>query len=95
MMKNLSSRLAPYNISVNDVSPAMVGSTGLLPSADSFPGLVDTIPLKRLCAPEEVANVVLMYCRTGYATVSGVLQHSVLDTDIYQGQSLVVSGGLR
>jgi 3-oxoacyl-[acyl-carrier protein] reductase len=54
MMKNLSSRLAPYNISVNDVSPAMVGSTGLLPSADSVPGLVDNIPLHRLCAPEEV-----------------------------------------
>lgn len=70
MMKNLSSRLAPYNISVNDVSPAMVGSTGLLPSADSVPGVVDNIPLKRLCAPEEVANVVLMYARTGFATVS-------------------------
>ncbi|KAG9803045.1 NAD(P)-binding protein, partial [Aureobasidium melanogenum] len=79
MMKNLSSRLAPYNISVNDVSPAMVGSTGLLPSADSVPGVVDNIPLKRLCAPEEVANVVLMYAKTGFAT----------------GQSLVVGGGLR
>jgi NAD(P)-dependent dehydrogenase (short-subunit alcohol dehydrogenase family) len=55
-MKNLSSRLAPYNISVNDVSPAMVGSTGLLPSADSVPGLVDNIPLHRLCAPEEVCQ---------------------------------------
>lgn len=72
MMKNLSSRLAPYNISVNDVSPAMVGSTGLLPSADSVPGVVDNIPLQRLCAPEEVANVVLMYAKTGFATVSKV-----------------------
>lgn len=60
-MKNLSSRLAPYNISVNDVSPAMVGSTGLLPSADSVPGLVDNIPLHRLCAPEEVCQP-LVHC---------------------------------
>lgn len=70
MMKNLSSRLAEYNISVNDVAPAMVGNTGLLPSADSVPGVVDNIPLSRLCAPEEVANVVLMYASTGFATVS-------------------------
>jgi hypothetical protein len=78
MMKNLSSRLAPYNISVNDVSPAMVGSTGLLPSADSVPGVVDNIPLQRLCAPEEVANVVLMYARTGFATVSPCLCSEIL-----------------
>lgn len=98
MMKNLSSRLAPYNISVNDVSPAMVGSTGLLPSADSVPGVVDNIPLQRLCAPEEVANVVLMYAKTGFATVSKlclplVLVPVVANTN--QGQSLVVGGGLR
>lgn len=69
MMRNLSSRLAQYNISVNEVSPAMVGATGLLPSADSVPGVVDSIPLKRLCSPEEVANVVLMFTKTGFATV--------------------------
>jgi len=73
MMKNLSSRLAQYNISVNEVSPAMVGATGLLPSADSVPGVVDSIPLKRLCSPEEVANVVIMYTKTGFATVCGLM----------------------
>jgi 3-oxoacyl-[acyl-carrier protein] reductase len=31
MMKNISSRLAEYNISGNDVAPAMVGATGMLP----------------------------------------------------------------
>ena len=95
MMKNLSSRLAPYNISVNDVSPAMVGSTGLLPSADSVPGVVDNIPLQRLCAPEEVANVVLMYSRTGFATVCSLFSASLVVTDLDKGQSLVVGGGLR
>lgn len=74
MMRNLSSRLAQYNISVNEVSPAMVGATGLLPSADSVPGVVDSIPLKRLCSPEEVANVVLMYTKTGFATVRELLR---------------------
>lgn len=85
MMKNLSSRLAPYNISVNDVAPAMVGATGLLPSADTVPGLVDNIPLHRLCAPEEVANVVLMYTKTGFATVSSIFSHQLEDEQSANG----------
>lgn len=79
MMKNLSTTLAPFNISVNDVAPAMVGNTGLLPSGDQFPGLVDSIPLSRLCEPEEVANAVSFYARTGFTT----------------GQSIVIAGGLK
>jgi 3-oxoacyl-[acyl-carrier protein] reductase len=79
MMKNLATNLAAWNISVNDVAPAMVGGTGLLPNADGFPGLVESIPLHRLCEPEEVANAVTFYARTGFAT----------------GQSFVIAGGLR
>ncbi|KAF1995989.1 NAD(P)-binding protein [Amniculicola lignicola CBS 123094] len=79
MMKNLSTRLAEYNITVNDVSPAMIGDTGLIPSGDSVPGLVDSIPLGRLGAPQEVANVVTMFCSTGYMT----------------GQSVLLAGGLN
>lgn len=79
MMKNLSKNLAEYNISVNDVAPAMVGETGMLKAANVMEGLAETIPLRRLCEPEEVANVVSMYVRTGFAT----------------GQSIVVSGGLE
>lgn len=79
MMKNLSTRLAEYNITVNDVSPAMIGETGLIPSGDSVPGLVDSIPLGRLGVPSEVGNVVKMFCTTGYMT----------------GQSIVLGGGLN
>jgi 3-oxoacyl-[acyl-carrier protein] reductase len=79
MGKRLASQLAEYNISVNDVAPAMVGSTGLLPDESSVPGLVDSIPMRRLCTPDEVANAVMMFITTGFAT----------------GQSLIVAGGLR
>ena len=65
MMKNLANRLGPYNISVNDVAPAMVGNTGMIPNSEAVPGVVDTIPLNRLCTPEEVANVVRMFCHDG------------------------------
>jgi 3-oxoacyl-[acyl-carrier protein] reductase len=79
MMRNLSSRLAEYNITVNDAAPAMVGSTGMLPDESSVPGLTESIPLGRLCTPTEDSNAVYMFVTTGFAI----------------GQSLVVGGGLR
>ncbi|BCR83195.1 SDR family NAD(P)-dependent oxidoreductase [Aspergillus chevalieri] len=79
MMKNLSSRLAEYNISVNDVAPAMIGSTGMIPSTMVMDDVVANIPLRRLGTPEETANVVTMLVTTGYMT----------------GQSLLMAGGLK
>ncbi|KAJ5343117.1 uncharacterized protein N7506_002941 [Penicillium brevicompactum] len=79
MMKNLSTRLAEYNISVNDVAPAMIGDTGMLSSAAAFPEVAASVPLKRLGTPEETANVVTMLAKTGYMT----------------GQSLLLAGGLK
>lgn len=79
MMRNLSTRLAEYNISVNDVAPAMIGDTGMIPNGAAFPGLAESIPLKRLGVPEEVANTVTMLVTTGYMT----------------GQSLLLAGGLK
>ncbi|KFY31982.1 hypothetical protein V493_00617 [Pseudogymnoascus sp. VKM F-4281 (FW-2241)] len=78
MMKNLSSRLSQYNISVNDVAPAMIGATGLIPNPEAVTGVIETIPLGRLGQPVEVANAVEMFAKTGYCT----------------GQSLIVAGGL-
>lgn len=48
MMRNLSTRLAEFNISVNDVSPAMIGDTGMIPSAAAIPEVAAGIPLGRL-----------------------------------------------
>lgn len=79
MMKNLSTRLAEFNISVNDVAPAMIGDTGMIPSAAAIPEVAAGIPLQRLGTPEETANVVTMLCKTGYMT----------------GQSLLLAGGLK
>ncbi|RAL61001.1 hypothetical protein DID88_010097 [Monilinia fructigena] len=79
MMKNLSLHLAEYKITVNDVAPAMIGNTGMIPNADVAPGLLDDIPLHRLGTPEECSNAVIMFAKTGYAT----------------GQSLLLAGGLN
>lgn len=82
MVKNLATKLGPHGITINDVAPAMIGNTGLIPGAktvEGTPGDVRNIPVGRLGRPEEVANVVTMLCRTGYLT----------------GQSILLSGGLK
>ena len=82
MAKNLALKLAADGITVNDVAPAMIGDTGMIPDAtfvEGTPGDVRNIPVGRLGIPQEVANVVTMLCKTGYLT----------------GQSIVLSGGLK
>lgn len=82
MCKNLAMKLAQWGITVNDVAPAMIGETGMIPDAkfvEGTPGDVRNIPVGRLGVPQEVGNVVGMLARTGYLT----------------GQSIVISGGLK
>ncbi|RFU34692.1 hypothetical protein B7463_g1638, partial [Scytalidium lignicola] len=82
MAKNLAQKLAKDRITVNDVAPAMIGDTGMIPDSkfvEGTPGDVRNIPVGRLGTPQEVANVVTMLCKTGYLT----------------GQSILLSGGLK
>jgi 3-oxoacyl-[acyl-carrier protein] reductase len=82
MMKNLATKLAQDGVTVNDVAPAMIGDTGMIPNAKSLEGTsgdVSNIPVGRLGTPQECANVVTMLCKTGYMT----------------GQSILLAGGLK
>lgn len=82
LMKNLATKHAKDGITVNDVAPAMIGDTGMIPdekAVEGTPGDVRNIPVGRLGTPHEVANVVVMFCLTGYLT----------------GQSVLLSGGLK
>ncbi|KAI1438603.1 3-oxoacyl-reductase [Xylaria sp. CBS 124048] len=82
MMKNLANKHARSGITVNDVAPAMIGDTGMIPdekSVEGTPGDVKNIPVGRLGTPEECAGIVTMICKTGYLT----------------GQSILCSGGLK
>lgn len=82
MMRNLALKLAKDGITVNNVAPAMIGETGMIPNAEFLvgtPGDVKNIPVGRLGTPQETANIVTMICRTGYLT----------------GQSILLSGGLK
>ncbi|KAK5047541.1 hypothetical protein LTR84_006638 [Exophiala bonariae] len=82
MVKNLANKLGKDGITVNDVAPAMIGETGMIPDAkflEGTPGDVKNIPVGRLGTPQECANVVTMLCKTGYLT----------------GQSILLTGGLK
>lgn len=82
MVKNLAGKLGKDGITVNDVAPAMIGETGMIPNAkflEGTPGDVKNIPVGRLGTPQECANVVTMLCKTGYLT----------------GQSILLTGGLK
>ncbi|KAI1800929.1 NAD(P)-binding protein [Daldinia bambusicola] len=82
MMKNLAMKHAKAGITVNDVAPAMIGETGMIPDekfVEGTPGDIKNIPVGRLGTPQECANIVTMICRTGYLT----------------GQSILLSGGLK
>lgn len=82
MVKNLANKLGKDGITVNDVAPAMIGETGMIPDAkflEGTPGDVRNIPVGRLGTPQECANVVTMLCKTGYLT----------------GQSILLAGGLK
>lgn len=81
MMRNLARRHAAQGITVNDVAPAMIGETGLIPDEKTVAGTagdVANIPVGRLGVPQEVANLVTTCVKTGYMT----------------GQSMLLAGGL-
>jgi 3-oxoacyl-[acyl-carrier protein] reductase len=82
MSKNLAQKMGKTGITFNDVAPAMITGTGMLPSEENLkgtPGDVSNIPVGRSGSTQECANVVTMLCRTGYIT----------------GQSILLSGGLK
>ena len=79
MMKNLAAHLAPFGITANDVSPALIEGTGMIPDDTSIAIKKDMIPVRRLGKTEEIARIVETFVDVGYMT----------------GQSVLVSGGLK
>jgi 3-oxoacyl-[acyl-carrier protein] reductase len=82
MSKNLAIKMGKSGITFNDVAPAMITGTGMIPTEENLigtPGDPKGIPVGRSGRTEECANVVTMLCKTGYMT----------------GQSILLSGGLK
>ncbi|KAK4570290.1 hypothetical protein LTR86_002370 [Recurvomyces mirabilis] len=82
LSKNLANKMGKSGITFNDVAPAMITGTGMIPTEEHLigtPGDPKGIPVGRSGRTDECAGVVTMLCRTGYMT----------------GQSILISGGLK
>jgi 3-oxoacyl-[acyl-carrier protein] reductase len=74
MVKGLSTELAPHNIHVNCVAPGWV-ATGMtadvLSDAQYRERILNTIPLRRLATPEEIAAPILFLCTEHAGFITG------------------------
>ncbi len=74
MTKNLAAELAPDNIQVNAVAPAMVRTDFSKPfwsNPEAHDMVVRDIPMGRIAEPEDVARVVLFLASDGASFVTG------------------------
>ncbi len=82
MTKNLAFELAPYNIRVNAVAPAMVRTEFSKPfwsNPEIYDMVVKNIPMGRIAEPGEVVRVVLFLASEGASFITG--------------QTIIVDGG--
>ena len=81
MTRSMAVELAPFNVLVNAVAPGYVLTdlTRQNNSAEEIEKIAQTIPIKRLAIPEEIANLVAFLCspKNTYLT----------------GQTIIVDGG--
>lgn len=72
MTKSLARHYAPWNILINAVAPGAV-DTRMFESIppDKIAAYVDTVPLKRLAAPMEIAQGILPFCLPEMTWVTG------------------------
>ena len=62
----LASRAAPHGVTVNAIAPALISGTDMLPGDPDH--LATLVPIGRLGAPEEVADLAMAIIRNGYVT---------------------------
>ena len=67
LMKSYARELAPFNINVNGVAPALIDTQMLA----GITGFIDQIPLGRVGTPEDVANAVAFLCSENASFIIG------------------------
>jgi NAD(P)-dependent dehydrogenase (short-subunit alcohol dehydrogenase family) len=87
LTQSLMYELAPYNVTANAVFPGTVRTTlsakaiemkaqwSGVPTQDVYDQIEQSIPLRRFCTPQDVANVVAFLASDEAAFVTGALYH--------------------
>lgn len=81
----MAKELGNYNINVNSVCPGVVNTdmTRKTISKEQIKELADSFPLKRICEPEEIAELVLFLASDNSLFITGA------DIDINGGELLI------
>jgi len=72
LTREMAADLGPLGIRVNAIAPGEIDTAILSPGTDK---IVETIPLRRLGAPEEVAKAIYYLCTEQSSTVTGAELH--------------------
>lgn len=79
LTKVLALELAPHGITVNAIAPGGVRTPMLQAALDRNPGmeqgLIETVPLRRIAEPEELANTAVFLASNEAAYYTGALLH--------------------
>jgi acetoacetyl-CoA reductase len=74
--KSLAQELAAKGVTVNAVAPGYVGTSMVMAiREDVLKGIVDAIPMKRLCKPEEIGGI----CAYLASDISGYMTGATLN----------------
>jgi len=68
LTREMAADFGPYGIRVNAIAPGEIETSILSPGTEE---LIKNIPLRRLGAPEEVAEMIFMLCSDQSSYVSG------------------------
>ena len=72
LTREMASDFGPLGIRVNAISPGEIDTSILSPGTEK---IVDTLPLRRLGAPEEVAKAIYFFCAEQSSYVTGAELH--------------------
>jgi NAD(P)-dependent dehydrogenase (short-subunit alcohol dehydrogenase family) len=73
LTKTLALELGPYGITVNAIAPGFIKTPRIAAAGwgDATPAFLESLPLKRAGAPDDIAGVVAMLCSEAGGYVSG------------------------
>jgi NAD(P)-dependent dehydrogenase (short-subunit alcohol dehydrogenase family) len=72
LTREMAADFGPYGIRVNSISPGEIDTSILSPGTEK---IVETLPLRRLGTPEEVAKAIYFLCTEASSYVTGAELH--------------------
>lgn len=82
-VRHLAFEIGPYKINVNTICPGLTSTPKVKTSPEEIQAMKDSMPLKDICFPQDIADAVFFLCSSKAKKITG----AALDIDA--GESLV------